>query len=295
MSHAGTTENGDWRNGLGADRTGEYRRLVKQATSDVLEALGAQLRGFTLVLVPGFLSDTMRDTVYFAEHRRRLSVLAAVKMPTFDSEDSPTKNGEIIGEEIDGYGRRGQRDIVLLTHSKGSLDTLYALTKRPALRTRIAGWVSLQGAILGSPVATCVADNPILGAKVRRLLDALFDGEPESIESLRKVDAERFVGEELKSGRLATLAHDIRTLFYGSSASYSLLLEPCRRAMADNQLPNDGLMPLRNTFLPGAPYVAEEDGPDHAAAVMPGWPIGFDEVKLAGVLLSMCLSAAQPS
>jgi hypothetical protein len=54
-------------------------------------------------------------------------------------------------------------------------------------------------------------------------------------------------------------------------------------------------MPLWNTLLPRAAYVAETDGPDHAAPVMLGWPAPFDEVKLSAILLSMCLPPAGSS
>lgn len=53
---------------------------------------------------------------------------------------------------------------------------------------------------------------------------------------------------------------------------------------------NDGLMPIDNTFLPGASRVYDLAGPDHAAVVLPlGTPWDFDRVRFTQALLSLVL------
>ena len=54
--------------------------------------------------------------------------------------------------------------IVLVTHSKGCLDSLSALVDHAALRTKVAAWVAIQGPFRGAAMADVLAEPGIVGA-----------------------------------------------------------------------------------------------------------------------------------
>lgn len=70
----------------------------------------------------------------------------------FDSSDSVEHNAEAIAAYLQGVT---DHVVVIVSHSKGGLDTLHALIEHPELIDEpVVGWVALQGPFYGSPVAS---------------------------------------------------------------------------------------------------------------------------------------------
>ena len=70
--------------------------------------------------------------------------------PSFDTSNSVENNARAIREAI----RAANKPVILVTHSKGGLDTLEALLAVPGFWGRkVVGWVALQAPFHGSPVA----------------------------------------------------------------------------------------------------------------------------------------------
>ena len=271
----------------GKDLTGDYRKHLK--VRDARKLIGKRLAGKTVLLVPGFLSNAMRLS-YFTDQLFFLRGLAGVDadIVDIDSEEPPEVNAREIRKAIRDVDP--DEKIVLVTHSKGSLDVLHLLLDRPKLYKRVAAWISIQGALLGSPIADFVDDDPVLrdvaGAALR-----ILGGSLASLRSLRTDASVAFVERHEADGSLAALLNGVKTVCYGSAVrgSKTLLLAP-RDAMEKRKKPNDGLMPLDNTFLPGAPFVRIPNGPDHAAPVLRvGVPLRFDRNLMTAALMRLVL------
>jgi len=272
------------------DRTKEYHALMAQPELDEsLLGFENRLRGHTIVFVPGFLSDGMR-VVYFLDQRRYFRSLSPldvdVKFADIDGEDAPEKNARIIHETIQHIP--GARPIVLFTHSKGSLDTLHMLVTHRELWNRIAAWVSVQGALLGSPVADFIVDDPYLKGMAGVILKAVFRGSGKALECLHTGLSREFIDEHQDT--VSALCGAIKVLCYGSAISGWTPLGLFRDRMLAHDMPNDGLMPIEHTFLHGADVVRNLAGPDHAAVVMAGGaPAFFDRARFSRALISLAL------
>ena len=84
--------------------------------------------------------------------------------PGFDSAESVAHNAAAI---IDYLESVNDHDVVIVSHSKGGLDTLHALVTNQALVDDgpVVGWVALQAPFYGSPVASVapsVADQLLI-------------------------------------------------------------------------------------------------------------------------------------
>jgi hypothetical protein len=96
--------------------------------------------------------------------------------PSFNTSDGVEHNAAAILALL----RNTDQKIVLVTHSKGSLDTLQALLEAPELwGDTVIGWVALQAPFFGSPLA-----DPIPPSMNGLLLGAL-GGNGQSVEDLK--------------------------------------------------------------------------------------------------------------
>jgi len=111
-----------------------------------------------IVLVRGFLTDIaynqgvmMADIEEFCRSTLGLPVTYVNKSHGFDAENDEVSNAEAIRQAINDINSKDK--LLLITHSKGSVDTLVCLESNPTSRDKVGGWISIQGAIGGSPVA----------------------------------------------------------------------------------------------------------------------------------------------
>jgi len=76
--------------------------------------------------------------------------------------------------------RQTDKKVILVTHSKGGLDTLHALLGAPELWARVRGWVAFQSPFYGSPLADSTS-SPMDGV----LLQALGGGDAQALADLK--------------------------------------------------------------------------------------------------------------
>ena len=120
-------------------------------------ALTASSAGLTVVMVPGLLAD------------------ASPRHPPCSATRAPTWRPRATAPATSKPGPPGQRDqrrnhsrrdprhaggltIILVTHSKGTVDSLLALATYPDLADKVVALVSVAGAVNGSPLADIVPD-----------------------------------------------------------------------------------------------------------------------------------------
>jgi hypothetical protein len=101
---------------------------------------------------------------------------ASLESPDFDTSQGVSHNARAILKLL----RETKKQIILVTHSKGSLDTLEALLSAPELLgTRVIGWVAIQAPFYGSPLAN--SGTP----RIHDMLLRAVGGNGQAIDDLR--------------------------------------------------------------------------------------------------------------
>jgi hypothetical protein len=251
--------------------------------------LTARFSGKAFVLVRGFLTDTLDQAgVMMSDQWAAVTMLGGrPRKPTFNSEDAPPVNAPKIAATIVKAAGAGAGPVFLVTHSKGSVDTLVALVEHPDLWPHVAGWISIQGAIQGSSVADTLSAEPTIRGALAQILRTVFGGSVESLESLRTHDRVAYL--QAHSARIAGLVEAIPIVAYGSSVEERpSALQFVTAPFFGAEPRNDGLVALDRTDIPGARFaVLDVPGPDHGDAVTRVPLQTWDRIAMTHTLLSL--------
>lgn len=269
----------------GADRTPEY--LDAYRSDCAFGAAHAEvLRRHKVLLVAGYFGDNY--PAYFDDQLRWLaSIGVARERVAVKSRQSVAINAPIVAAAI----RDSTRPVVLITHSKGSLDTLEALRAAPPLRAKVKGWVSLQGAFLGSPIADMLLDGSLVDPAVAITILAFLGGTQESARGLTTRVSRAYYRDH--EAEIAALLGEVPTVAFASAldgapgARARTVLEIPRELMWRGGIRSDGLVPIDAAALPGMDFV-RISGVDHIAPVMPALE-AFDRVRMTQALLLLAL------
>ena len=267
----------------GADLTRAYLAAFR---SDCAfgAAPAAALRRYRVLLVPGYFSDL--DPAYFADQMRWLTATGVDHQKVaVRSRQSTAVNAPIITAAI----RASTRPVILISHSKGSVDVLDALRTEPALRKKVAGWISLQGVFFGSPVADMLLDDARLNPLLASAVLALLGGTRESAQGLTTTAAHTYHRQykaeiDAVVGVVPSVAF-ASALDSPSGKHAKTTLEIPHELMWRDGIRNDGLVPLEAAVVPGMDFV-QVSGVDHIAPVMPAM-LRFDRVRMTKALLLM--------
>jgi hypothetical protein len=109
---------------------------------------------YRIAFVPGFLAECFDAFVHtFGDSERELErrgfLVSHLRVP---GRSSTERNAAVIAEELAKL-KPDPRPLIMVTHSKGLLDTLEYLHRNPGGSPRIAAVVSVAGAANGSPLA----------------------------------------------------------------------------------------------------------------------------------------------
>ena len=125
--------------------------LVKEAKK--IPAIGGEVAK----LIPRLRLPVDEDSgVSFLEqekafHERDIDCVDMGKIAGFSTQHGVESNGAVIREAL---GSMGNRKVLIVSHSKGGLDTLDALLNADdSLQGTVHGWLSLQAPFFGSPLA----------------------------------------------------------------------------------------------------------------------------------------------
>src|SRR5262249_7934212 len=126
---------------------------------------------------------------YFSDQMRWLasSGVEHLKVPV-KARESVAINSPIIARAI----RDSAKPVILITHSKGSIDALDALRSDAALRSRVAGWIWLQGPFFGSPVADLLLDERQINPLISTFILGFLGGTVESAHNLTTTAARAY-------------------------------------------------------------------------------------------------------
>lgn len=290
----------------GEDLSAVYaRQMQEHDLLDPVTKIGTH--SLFVLFVPGMISDTnVESAQYFMDFGRVLARLGMKehddyvllsKRHGFDSENSVALNAKAIT----GFIRHTDRKILLVTHSKGSVDTLAALIENRDLSqagSQIHGWLNIQGSIWGTPIADAIERSGI----AKLIADvglALFGGSAQALTDMTLAVRYRYMNDHWAA--VNQLSRDIRILSFASSKDYEQMDSSIKalyrtpfigpvvaRAMRDQV--HDGLVPMSHVLLPGGAFVNAADI-DHADAVTntDRDQYRFDRTQMSLVLLRMLL------
>jgi hypothetical protein len=279
----------------GRDVSAAYDSFFSGADATPDAVLAARLNAYKVIFIPGFLSDfdpsqihipgiSFKPKIYFDEQMNWLNGLGVeyvrLKMT---SEDSVAQNAPIVKAAIEA----SDKPVILITHSKGGLDTLEALISDHALLSKVRGLIALQGPFYGTPVADYVVSNSTLDDIAIKLL-LRMGGNKESMINLTCADRGRYMAAN--AAAIAQIEAAIPVLTVAAwkdpvqGQPYDTTLAPVRDFLLKRGLRSDGLVPVESALLPGSSYV-KIAGLDHTVTVRPSKYISLDRVKLAKALL----------
>jgi hypothetical protein len=117
------------------------------------KALTALLPNYHVVIVPGFLSSCFSDAPAFQKGAQTLRDKYHFTVDTVPvTNDDSAANAKAIGQFVDQI--KDSKKLILIGYSKGSPDIYQALLTNPRLAARVAAFISVAGAIGGSPIAS---------------------------------------------------------------------------------------------------------------------------------------------
>lgn len=167
-------------------RLNEIRREPKRVAYALQDAK-PKLSELRILIVPGLLTDLLKPLKYLglstyldAQKRAFVGLAADVEQVDINTQDSAARNADVICHAV----RESDRQVCLISHSKGGVDVLEFLVRADeGLRRKIACWIAFQAPFAGSPVAQAVADKPLLKLPAETLLIA-FCGSPDALHDL---------------------------------------------------------------------------------------------------------------
>jgi hypothetical protein len=240
------------------------------------------LRRYQVLLVPGYLSDLNPD--HFADHMRWLASIGVEhKKLAIRSGHSVDINSAVIVAAI----RASAKPVILIAHSKGAVDTLDALLTEPSLRSKVAGWISLQGPYFGSPVADKLLDGTLLNPLFAAVILGFFGGTRDSALGLTTAASQAYY--RARTPAIGQLLRDVPAVAFASiiesapGANANTVLYIPHEMLARDGIRNDGLVPLDSAVLPGMDFI-KVSNVDHIAPVTSAQQ-PFDRVRMTKALL----------
>lgn len=188
------------------------------------ELQGRKLR---VLFVPGFLSDAIRTLKHYgmqyfdeqARYLRRNGVEAQIVGDgrifggPWDSEATSPQNAEFLRDIVRSEG--GDRNLVLIGHSKGGLDTLYMLIKYPELRRCLYGVVTVQTPFCGSELADwALTLGPVARRAIGWMLQTL-GGNPAILDQFATPNAREWLDRNAQA--IGDVLSELPLITYGSS------------------------------------------------------------------------------
>lgn len=231
---------------VGTDRTERLASLRRNPDRRWVD----RLRGYQVLIASGVFSE--RLDVHRGERDWLTSEGIDHQLIPLVGAEHYIQNAFHIVEAV----RASTKPVIVFSHSKGAMDVLEAFLQLPEVMSQVKGWYSLQGAIVGSPVATA-ASNPWASVIAREIL-AWTQGEPETLDHLAPMARVEYLNSRLP--RIEAVSRQTAVLSIGAYASTGELEWPLMalRLWKGKEIfgesPNDGVLNLNAQFLPGSDY-----------------------------------------
>ncbi len=241
-------------------------------------ALGPSAAGLTVVMVPGLLAECLRSkSTVFADSRANLEAQGyRTDYIQTRGRQASEINAVIIRDAIEALPHASR--IILVTHSKGTVDALTALANWPDLADRVVALVSVAGAVNGSPLADTVPDWVAQMAESIDLPECPRGQGVEAADSLRRATRLTWLTTHAWPARV----HTYSLVAAAGPGDMSAVLRPFDRVLARTEPANDGLVVASDAIVPGSVLLGYANA-DHLAVAM---PIGANAPVLAATLMT---------
>jgi hypothetical protein len=226
--------------------------------------LGPSSAGLTVVMVPGLLAECLvsKSTV-FGDARAELEAQGyRTGYIQTRGRQSSEINAVIVRDAISAMPA-GAR-IVLVTHSKGTVDSLTALSEYPDLADRVVALVSVAGAVNGSPLADIVPDWVARLAESTNLPECPKGHGVEAADSLRRSERLQWLATHTWPKKVRTYS----VVAMARGADISLVFRQFYDKLAATDPQNDGQVVASDAIVPGSTLLGYANA-DHLAVAMP--------------------------
>ncbi len=131
-----------------------YIQIPRSVSSTATTATSALLTSYRVLVIPGVLSSCQANTHAFAEGQAHLQEKHGMTVEFLQlPDDSSTANGQRIASYLQDKMQRDKRKYIVVAYSKGAPDVQEALAKHSQAQSAVAAFVTVAGAVGGSPIA----------------------------------------------------------------------------------------------------------------------------------------------
>lgn len=242
--------------------------------------------GYQILLLKGFLGDSLPkrlDSYFFDQmlwmrqtgiHYRRLEPESG-----YGTQKLSQNNVDAIESAIRAcYLNQPDKQVIIVSHSKGGIDTLETLLRRKDLINKeLAGWIALHAPFRGTPVADWVTRNRLFNPLVEKLLGGFFKGDRKVAKSMTPEARNDYMMQYSEAIIELAATLDILNFASSSAAGDASFFRPLRFSIEIvAKVRNDGLLPIKSQILtvggkPCCSYI-ETEHLDHIYAVLPLTP-----------------------
>jgi pimeloyl-ACP methyl ester carboxylesterase len=228
--------------------------------------LGRSNQDFLIGLVPGFAWQCIRK--WLDEDNSAPLHVAKFGFDTRLFEvgglSSPEHNAEQIRDHIAALSSEDRRrPIILIGHSKGTVDILQALVSYPEVRSRVVAVVSLAGAVGGSPLAED-AEQSTANMLAHLPNSGCDKGDEGALPSLYTQTRKKWLEDNLLPGNVRYFS----VIAVPDSEHVSIGLVRNYKKLGEFDIRNDGQVIFYDQFIPGATLLAFANA-DHWAIATP--------------------------
>lgn len=271
-----------WLEADAIDVTQQFRELLERVRADE-EVVPDEAGEYVWILAPGLFSDKypnyMKGNVT-ALRELGLRYREVDLTPDQTLESSARELRQAILDETPG----GER-VVILSHSKGGVDTAAALALYPELRPRVRAFIAVQAPYAGSPIASDLANCPAMGNFAVGMLGILQEN-PNAVVELTYETRREFLSEHSFPEGISTLCLATSRVDWRSIVSSTGFYVRNKYGVD-----SDGLVVPADAVIPGSRVIYLDDM-DHAESVLAGVPgfINYRAGEVTRVLVAMALA-----
>ena len=240
------------------DATAEFQKL-NGAVRTGQNVLPAEAKDCVFLAVGGLFTEAAPKQLYMDKNLDALEAqgLQVGRVPV-DSDMGVEHNAAIVRQAVLEASKNGKQ-VVLIGHSKGGLDSAAALSMYPELKEHVRALVTIQSPYGGSPMAQDLLDNPLVrygvGGAVEALGGSIQAGEDLTYDSRKEFLAKHPMPEGIPTVSMAsTTANPTSPLFAMQEYMHQRY-----------GVKSDGLVLPQDAFIPGSKSVTLQ-GLDHMDA-----------------------------
>lgn len=237
------------------DSTAEFEKLDQAARAGE-NVLPPEAKNCVFLAVGGLFSGAAPKELYFDKNLDALkdAGMQVGRVPV-DTDMGVEHNAAIVRQAVLDAAKDGKQ-VVLIGHSKGGLDSAAALAMYPELKDKVRALVTIQSPYGGSPMAQDLLDNPLVRYGVGGAVEAI-GGSVQAGEDLTYDSRKKFLAEHPMPAGIPAVCMASTT-----SNPTSPLFATEEYMQQRYGVKSDGLVLPQDAFIPGSKSVTLH-GLDH--------------------------------